>query len=456
MPDSDPVDLYEGGRWDSSRNGSFENHDDSEGSSSGFRKASDLISTRSIIEKQFALRKANAAAAIEMQPSAAITKVKAALSTETKVAGLTLKTRETNLIHIADCLKLNMENSAKLDPPERPDHNLAYKDLEDISKEIEYESFSSCIAISIYRRKIGIALLDIRKSQGLYPSLKTHVPLKRQAFGGDLKTIILDAKKRFGEDVVNELEIEKSQTTSKRVKKSRFEPTGRDGLNQTRINSYFSTNLKQSPNDSSTTSVEDEDVKLERVESGSSNDSELAKLQEFKKSLEKELDETAVEELSREVKQDLNSIPFEYEKENDDFEGNQLVIDESPRVDKEDGFPIGPTKRKLASTVPDLTKDHDNKRLKPNEKAAAPKSSKKDVKATVSKMVIAELDIFYKSKKFLSNDPKSLFKAMARFVTHHFFDSNPNHAPLKNDVKRYVQSIFKTKGFVEKVEDFEK
>lgn len=45
------------------------------------------------------------------------------------------------------------------------------------------------------------------------------MPEKRQAFGGDLKTIVDDAKRRFGEDVVNELEMEKNP--SKRVKKDR-------------------------------------------------------------------------------------------------------------------------------------------------------------------------------------------------------------------------------------------
>lgn len=112
MPDSDPVDLYEGGRWDNSKHESFDNYDDSE--NGGFRKASDLVSNRSIIDKQFAIRKANAAAAIEMEPMASISKVRAAMSTEKKVVGLTIKVRETNLKYLTDCLKANMENSAKV------------------------------------------------------------------------------------------------------------------------------------------------------------------------------------------------------------------------------------------------------------------------------------------------------------------------------------------------------
>lgn len=164
MPDSDPIDLYEGGRWDNSKKGSFENYDNSEQTSSGFRSASEVLSTRSIIDQQFALRKAKAAKAIENQPMAAISKVKAALSTETKVIGLTLKTRELNLTYIADCLKKHMEDSAKLDPPELPEHNLVYRDLEDIGRNIEYECFSISQAISVYRQRSHVLSLVLERA----------------------------------------------------------------------------------------------------------------------------------------------------------------------------------------------------------------------------------------------------------------------------------------------------
>lgn len=216
-------------------------------------------------------------------------------------------------------------------------------------------------------------------------------------------------------------------------------------------------NSQKSPDESSSTSLETVDVKLETVESNSSNDSELAKLQLMKESLEKEIDATNVEEV--EISQDSHAVKAVDLGKVDEYCDNQLVIDEhdSPvAVDKEDGFPI--MKRKLVSLSTESKEVIviESKRHKSIDKVHASKSTKEDVKATISKIVVSELQPFYKSKKILSSDPKSLFKTMARFVTHHFFERNPGRVPQKSDVKEFIKNIFKDKVFIKKREDFEK
>lgn len=461
MPDADPEDLYEGGRWDDNKKGSFENYDNSD-DSGGFRSASDVLgaSTKSLLEKQFALRKANAADALEMLPTAQISRVKAALSTEAKVIGLVLKTRETSLTNIVDCLKLNKSKAENLKPPQLPTHTLNYKDLEDIGKLIEYECFTNCKAVSIYRRNIGLAMAKIRKCTDLYPDLKNHEPAKRQGFGGDHKTIMKDLKERFGEDVMNELAAEK-KINSERKTKNKLEQSGRDGLNQMKINSFFSKNPKKSPDQSSDTDIEEVDVKEVKTEtidlSNSSNDSELEQLNAMKENLKKELEAAEADE--EEEKQLIappeikEPEPVTIDDDDDELEdAGNLVIDEGP-IDKGDGFPVEPVKRKAEVPLKDLTTSGIKR---PRTETNAPSTSVVfHLKKIVSQMVLAELNPFYKAKKFKSDDPKALFKAMARAVTHHFSEKNPNKVPHQTDVKKHIFSIFKICGTIKKPEDFQ-
>lgn len=459
MPDLDPTDLYEGGRGDDFKKGSFEDYDEGGDSSGGFRKASEFGQTdRSIIDKQFALRKAQAAEAMSMQPSAGISKVRAALSTETKVIGLTQAIRETYLKMLADALLQNMKKCKELEAPETPKHALKYVDLEDIAIEIEYKSFSDSKAISIYRKKLAVSMQDIRKSTGLYPALKDHAPKKRQAFGGDAETIIADLKKRYGDDVVSELESEKNKKTE-RMKKDKLEQSGRDGLKQPRINSFFSTNQK-SPDESSEASTESPELKPEPTDiSTSSNDSELEKLKIIKEVLKKELEETSNDDVE---------IPVGDQDEADESE-SALVIDESP-IDKGDGFPKESLKRKLEATSKDqqeppakrqnTSDDNSSKRQRPHSDHQS--SSSSDLKAiavtkkTTSEMVVKTLNPFFIKKKFKSENPKELFKTMAREVTHHFVGKSPTRPPHQASVKAYIDAIFKRKDFIRSERDFKK
>lgn len=459
MPDQDPVDLYEGGRSSNYGTGSIEDYDGASGGfAQDFRPASEYLKAeRSIIDKQFALRKAQAAEAMEMQPSAQISRVKAAQSTENKATGLTIKTRETSLTNITECLKTNMETSAKLTPPETPTHRLVYNDLEDIGKEIEYrDCFSSSKGVSVYRRNVGKALLAIKMCVGLHPTLKNHVPLSRQAFGGDKKIVIENLKKRYGADVVNELEAEKSKK-AERYKKNKFESSGRDGLTQTRINSFYSKNPNKSPDDSSNTSVETVEVKTEHedpVETSNLSNDSLRKLNIIKEELEKKLEETMVEDRKQQPL-DTRLQNGEVEDADDDGDG-QLVIDENS-IDKGDGFALESMKRKLEAESNDPEPSASKKsRSKDNiHPPSFTSAAKIHVKSIVSQMVIAELNPFYKSKKFKSNDPKTLFKSMARSVTHHFCKSSSDIVPQKASVKSYIARIFQKKGFIRTNQDFQ-
>lgn len=481
--DMDPTDLYGGGRSNlNDQKSSFENHDNESDSGPSFRKASEMLDRkeeRAFIEKQFALRKAQAAEAMQMQPSAQLSRVKAALSTEKKVQGLTIKARDTSFGHIADCLKQNVEKAGKLTPPETPTHALVYADFEEIAKEIEYGCFSSCKAVSIYRRNIAFTIAGIKKSPGLCGEILDFTPSKRQAFGGDYKTIVKDLKSRYGADVVDELEGEKHKKTE-RVKKDKFKQSGRDGMNQMRINSFFSSNPKKSPDDSSDTSVDTVELDKQEIEkvlkvkeetevadnsTQSSNDSELDRLNEIKENLKKELEKTELQD-SPDKKPAIEVIEVNDSIEDDDAEECALVIDDGTSdcskekssipvrrsvIDKGDGFAIELMKRK-ESPASSFTPAK-----RPRHEAPAKSTNKVDpakAKNDISKIVVEELNPFYKTGKFKSNEPKQLFKIMAKTLTHKFC-SQSESIPSRRDIKNHIHEIFYNKGAIRIVEDFQ-
>jgi len=75
-------------------------------------------------------------------------------------------------------------------------------------------------------------------------------------------------------------------------------------------------------------------------------------------------------------------------------------------------------------------------------------------KNEISQLVIAELTVFYELKKFESDNPKELFKSMARAITYHFYDKNPDIVPNKNVIKNYVMEVFYNFGTIRSEKDF--
>lgn len=206
--------MYEGGRFQNNQNnakkGTFDEYDEDDdgGSGGGERKKSEYEkkAERSFIEKQFALRKLQAATSMQFQASPKITRVRQAGATEVKVAGLKASTRESNLSQFVTLLRTHMEKFAQMDPPEIPTHKLNAEDLEEIGVELEFQCFKDVKAISVYRRNIGVQFLKTKQLKSLHEDIKNYVPKKRTAHGGEFQSIVENLKERYGNDVVEELE----------------------------------------------------------------------------------------------------------------------------------------------------------------------------------------------------------------------------------------------------------
>jgi hypothetical protein len=218
--DYDPSDMYEGGRQSSFKKGSFEDYDDDENDFSPQNGEKARKEERSFIQKQFALRKMQAAASMEMNAAPKISRVKSASATEVRVSGLTISKRESNVSMLATVLKANMEKCAKKSPPEYPKHKLNGEDIEDIAIAIEFRCFESVKAISVYNRNFGKEYYIINRLDTLQEDLANYVPKKRSAQGGDYKTTINGLKDRYGEDVINELEEEMKKNGDKKSDKT--------------------------------------------------------------------------------------------------------------------------------------------------------------------------------------------------------------------------------------------
>lgn len=215
--DYDPNEMYDGGRQSSFKKGSFEDYGDDDDSSYNKSQNNEYArkDERSFIDKQFALRKMQAAASMELQPSNKISRVKSASSTDIRVVGLTISKRESNLSMLITALKANMERCASKNPPELPNHKLSGEDLENIGTAIEYRCFESVKAISVYNRNFAKDYHNVKTLESLHNDILNHVPKKRSAHGGEYQTIINGLKERYGADVVNELEEEMEKSQSK-------------------------------------------------------------------------------------------------------------------------------------------------------------------------------------------------------------------------------------------------
>lgn len=84
----------------------------------------------------------------------------------------------------------------------------------------------------------------------LYPDLKYHAPKARNSHGGEFKTIEADLKRKYGNEIVDELRDDEDRRSGshrggtsngdRRRGGGRFHNSARDGMNQTSINTFFS------------------------------------------------------------------------------------------------------------------------------------------------------------------------------------------------------------------------
>ncbi|XP_058446184.1 uncharacterized protein LOC131427213 [Malaya genurostris] len=248
--DDNFADLYEGGRQGMADK--YQDDDDDENDNEREKRAkqeSDLL-----IQKQFALRKASAAKELEMHRTPSISRVKFPMQTTVKVNGLTISSREANLTMLADLLKKNVEACKDSDPTE---HELVYKDFEDFAVDMEYDAFTNNTVASLYRRFIAkhiTAIKSATSSEMLYPDLKHYVPKVRNSHGGEFKTIEAELKRKYGDNIVDELRTEDDRRSGgahrggtngdrrKGLGSGKFFNPSRDGSNQKTINSYFGKN----------------------------------------------------------------------------------------------------------------------------------------------------------------------------------------------------------------------
>lgn len=84
----------------------------------------------------------------------------------------------------------------------------------------------------------------------LYPDLKYHAPKARNSHGGEFKTIEAELKRKYGNEIVDELRDDEDRRSGshrggtsngdRRRGGGRFHNSARDGMNQTSINTFFS------------------------------------------------------------------------------------------------------------------------------------------------------------------------------------------------------------------------
>lgn len=422
-----------------------------------------------------------AASAMSNRETTAISKVKQASLTDTKVCGLSLSTRESNLTLLVSTLKNNKEYFEIASPPEYPLHSLVYKDLEDIGIEIEYNCFNSCKAVSIYRKNIAKEIYGIRTCKTLYPGTKNHVPNKHKSHGGDYKTIVKDLRERYGKDVIDELEDElEKNKPPKRISKIK-ESNRYDGKTQSKINEFFQAApaSSSSSNEVVEISSQDESVNAETLTINDSSpddteDPEILKLELKKQDLVNAL--SLMDEKSRDEDDDVIEIK-------DDALVSQLpekVQNESETVSENLRIKTSEHKRRIEDSSPTSATDSPSKKLKNNNefrKASDMMTTnnsfptaiscdnatvteevnrkRKRNKNKISEMVVQSLNPFYRDKKISGPDPKTLFKLMARKITHHFFESDQDKIPESKLVRNRIRQLFSISGVVKSIEDVE-
>uniref|UniRef100_A0A1B0CVD7 DNA 3'-5' helicase n=1 Tax=Lutzomyia longipalpis TaxID=7200 RepID=A0A1B0CVD7_LUTLO len=221
-------DLYEGGR---NAVKMIESEYTESDASPSDREARAKKERTSLIQKELAARRLNAAKFLEKElPQARISRVKHAMSTETKITGLTITLRESYLSMIADLLKKNYECGEKDDSIPS---TLVYRDFEDIGVELEYKAFTNNKVISLYRRSAAKLMADIKAATAkseCYESFGDYKPKKREPRGGEAG------------DIMKNTPNASSKTPMEKRKPPRH--LKKDYMKQTSLKSFFDSQKK--------------------------------------------------------------------------------------------------------------------------------------------------------------------------------------------------------------------
>lgn len=312
--DADTSSLYGGGR-----NGVKayereyqEGSSDSEGSINTLKDKQDRLE---IIKKQFALRKS--LNMIEMEPTP-VSRVKYALSTSTKVSGLSVAAREKLLTLIADNLKQNYLCCRGSDT-KVPD-GLVYKDFEDIAIELEYSAFTNNKGISLYRRDIAKHITELKfltKENIIFADFRNYVPKKKNEYGGDSTTTLKNYKASAnisGSEFVTARDMVEKTTSVIKTKRSGLK---KETLQQTSLNSFFKSSKE--------TIVKDEIVvNTETIDSSSSSSATSKDTIEYRNATPPIIKEEKVSYIFDEISQSPTELVIAEEESSNNLKSSKL------------------------------------------------------------------------------------------------------------------------------------
>ncbi|XP_068632570.1 ATP-dependent DNA helicase Q5-like isoform X2 [Battus philenor] len=283
---NDHHDLYENGRAGLRDMESYYNDDSGESDGDGNRRIAE--ETKSLIMKEFAERKKRVTDN-ERKSSDAVaavnSKCRAAQSTNTKVNGLTVASRESYLSLLVDALSTNLTNMKGVDEPEKP---LKRKDIEQCAVDLEYEAFSSSTVTSLYRRAVTKLITSVKSSETLFPRLKTFEPRIGETLGDFVRDFEIKKQTQYGFITAKQLdesnkernstvrELSKADKENKR-KASSFK---RDSLKQTKLKSFFTTQSSTEEVNSVSEESGDESTLIIDEAAGGNYDDTTLKLEE--------------------------------------------------------------------------------------------------------------------------------------------------------------------------------
>ncbi|CAL8102843.1 unnamed protein product [Orchesella dallaii] len=155
-------DLYGGGRVGAK-------NDTKEYDSDGMEKKA-KSSLSSLIQKQFAIRRGSGSSEGDFVSAASLldkelektARVRSASSTSTKIAGLTVQSREHHLNTLIDALDKNYKKAIELLKDAVSKHMTA-TDICDCAVELEYSIFSTKTVVTMYRRGIVVSVQKVKK-----------------------------------------------------------------------------------------------------------------------------------------------------------------------------------------------------------------------------------------------------------------------------------------------------
>lgn len=127
-------------------------------------------------------------------------------------------------------------------------------------------------------------------------------------------------------------------------------------------------------------------------------------------------DEKIKKKLKREIQDDFQESSFKYP----DFTPSNSVV----KLENDVKPPPAKRQKQEIEEDPDLKK----RRVKN--------------KGKTSHLVITFLNKKYGEKKIGGEDPRGLFKVLARRITHEFHDRNPEVVPKSKEIEQYIDTIF--------------